>query len=367
MRPLTGHVLCAASFAVALACNLAAVMASAAAESEPGLITQRVDEHSLARLPGNVRLEAIPNNDRGRVSDSIELGHMQLQLRRSYAREQALETFIDQIHTQGSPQFHHWLKPQQFGEQFGAAKSDTAAITHWLEGHGFTVNQLYPSRMLIDFSGTARQVREAFHTEIHQLLVNGERHIANMSEPQIPAALAPAVVGVVSLHDFRPHALFRKRHMQRAGAQFTFTEQGAPVEAVVPADLATIYNLNPLFSAGFSGQGQTVVVIEDTNVYRSSDWKTFRSTFGLSSYTSGSFTQVHPTPSDGDSNCDDPGDVAASDVEATLDAEWASAAAPSAKIELASCADTSTTFGGLIALNNLLNATVAPPAIVSIS
>jgi len=168
MRPLTGHVLCAASFAVALACNLAAVMASAAAESEPGLITQRVDEHSLARLPGNVRLEAIPNNDRGRVSDSIELGHMQLQLRRSYAREQALETFIDQLHTQGSPQFHRWLKPQQFGEQFGAAKSDTAAITHWLEGHGFTVNQLYPSRMLIDFSGTARQVREAFHTEIHQ-------------------------------------------------------------------------------------------------------------------------------------------------------------------------------------------------------
>ena len=53
--------------------------------------------------------------------------------------------------------------------------------------------------MLIDFSGTAGQVREAFHTEIHNLDVSGERHIANMSDPQIPAALAPAIVGIVSL------------------------------------------------------------------------------------------------------------------------------------------------------------------------
>ncbi len=59
--------------------------------------------------------------------------------------------------------------------------------------------------LLIDFSGTAGQVREAFHTEIHQLDVKGVQHIANMSDPQIPAALAPAVVGVVSLHDFKPH------------------------------------------------------------------------------------------------------------------------------------------------------------------
>ncbi len=54
---------------------------------------------------------------------------------------------------------------------------------------------------------------------------------------------------------------------------------------VVPGDLATIYNLNPLFSAGISGQGQTIVVIEDTDVYSTADWTTFRSVFGLSSYT----------------------------------------------------------------------------------
>ena len=129
---------------------------------------------------------------------------------------------------------------------------------------------------------------------------------------------------------------------------------------MVPGDLATIYNLNPLFAKGITGKGQTIVVIEDTNVYSTSDWTTFRSTFGLSGYTSGSFTQVHPD------NCSNPGVVAGNDAEAILDAEWSSAAAPNAAIELASCSDTTTTFGGLIALQNLLN-TGTPPSLVSIS
>jgi subtilase family serine protease len=136
---------------------------------------------------------------------------------------------------------------------------------------------------------------------------------------------------------------------------------------VTPSDLATIYNLNPVFAAGYTGTGQTIVVIEDTNVYTTADWTNFRKAFGLSGYTSGSFTQVHPAPKSGTNNCTNPGVVVGNDGEAILDAEYASAAAPNATIELASCKDTSTTFGGLIALQNLLNASSTPPALVSIS
>ena len=178
-------------------------------------------------------------------------------------------------------------------------------------------------------------MREAFHTEIHQLDVNGEQHIANMSDPRIPAALAPAIVGVVSLNNFMPHPMYQQR------AQYTFG--GGSYYAVVPADLATIYNLNPLFAADYSGHGQTIVVVEDTDVYTTADWITFRSTFGLTSaYPSGSFTQVHPAPGTG-GTCDDPG-VNGDDAEAILDAEWSSATAPNAAIELTSCADTDYQF-----------------------
>ncbi len=74
----------------------------------------------------------------------------------------------------------------------------------------------------------------------------------------------------------------------------------------------------------------------------------------------------NPAPPSGTNNCSDPG-VNRDDIEAILDAEYAGAAAPSAAIELASCSNTNTTFGGLIAVQNLLNGSSSPPAIMSIS
>ncbi len=333
------------------------------------LVTERVDTARLVTLPGNVRSAALnPANDLGPVSGSLPLDHMLLQLQRSPEKEAELAAFIDQLHTKGSPSFHQWLTPQQLRQQFGPTDADLAAVTSWLTSSGFAVNSVSANGMVVDFSGTAGQVHSALHADIHRLNADGVEHIANMQDPQIPAALAGVVKGVVSLHDFRPHMLHKSiaaTHTDKnTGATvtpgYTFTSGTSTYQAVVPGDLATIYNLNPLFSSGISGQGQTIVVIEDTNVYNTADWTTFRSTFGLSSYTAGSFVQIHPG-----SGCTNPG-VNGDDGEAILDAEWASAAAPSATIELASCADTRTTFGGLIALNNIVNA-ANPPKIVSIS
>lgn len=348
---------------LALALGLATGL-SGPADAQTGtaarvLITGPIDNSRLVPLRGNTRPEANSRNDRGRVPDAYPMIHMQLLLRRPPERERSLEQYLEEIHDRASPSFHHWLTPGQLAQRFGLAEQDLTTITAWLRQSGFTVNTVYPSTLMIDFSGTAGMVRKAFHCEIHSLEVRGERHIANMSDPQIPAALAPAVVGVVSLSDFRPHTMRVPR------AQYSVSGGEA---LIAPADLATIYNLNPLFAAGDSGQNQTIVVIEDTDVYSTADWTTFRDTFGLSAYTTGTFTEIHPAPASGSNNCRDPRVVAGgADAEAILDAEWASAAAPSAAIELASCADSGSTFGGLIALENLLNESESPPAIVSIS
>jgi subtilase family serine protease len=322
------------------------------------LITQNVDNTRLHTLSGNTRPEATAQNDTGAVPDNLAMDHMQMQLQRSAAQGQALQQFIDQLHNPKSPSYHKWLTAEQFGELYGSAQQDVDAVTAWLQSQGFTVNAVYPGRMTVDFSGNAGQVQQAFHTAIHYLNVNGVRHSANMSDPQIPAALAPAVAGIVSLHDFSP------RPMKKARPAFTYTSQGYTNQAVVPADLATIYNLTPLFGAGVTGAGQTIAVIEDSNLYNSADWDTFRSTFGLSQYASGSLTTSHP--SGGGGNCVNPGTSSGDDEEATLDAEYASAAAPGASIVLASCADTRTTFGGMIALQNLIGG-ANPPGVISIS
>ena len=359
---------------VILVVVLAALVAapSVFAQAESGWngrprIVQGINETDRVVLAGNTHPEARLANDRGAVANGFAMEHMLLQLKRSPEQDVALQQFLDELQSKSSPNYHHWIGAQEFGERFGLAKSDLDTVTSWLESYGFRVNVVYPSGMLIDFSGTAAQVRKAFQTEIHYLNVKGEKHVGNMSDPRIPAALAPVVAGVVSLHDFRPHTM---HHLRRAKKEFTSTDLfGDITYAVVPADLAQIYNLNSLFSSGISGQGQTIALIEDTDVYRSSDWNTFRQTFGLSSYSSGSFTQVHPPapPSQSGNNCAAPGVIAPNDAEAILDAEWASASAPSAAIEMAACADTSSTFGGLIAIQNLINASTPPPSIMSIS
>jgi len=345
------------------------------ATSAPAQITDPINDNDVVSIPGNIRPEAAAANDRGRVADNFPLDHLMLLLRRSPQRERALDQLLGELEDPKSPNYHHWLTANELGQRFGATTRDIDTIAGWLRAHGFRVNYIYPSAMLIDFSGTAGSVLDAFHTEIHSLSVKGQSHFANMSDPGIPAALAPAVVGVVSLNNFMPHPMNKPRSNYTPGG-YVCGPLSIPCDLVVPADLATIYDFNPLFAAGYTGTGQTIVVVEDSDTYNNTpancnsttctgntDWNNFRSTLGLSSYTGGSFTQVHPTGTGG--TCSDPG-VNGDDGEAAIDVQWASAAAPNAAIEVASCANT-TNFGGFIALANLLSESDTPPAIVSIS
>jgi subtilase family serine protease len=341
--------------------SVSPAMAQTMATRRKPLITKRIDAAKLRTLGGNTRPEANSLNDQGKVADTYSLDHMLLQLQRSPEQEAAVKAFIDQQHDSASPNFHKWLTAEEFGAQFGSAPEDIAAVTKWLQSSGFTVNTVYPTGMVIDFSGTARQVQTAFHTEIHKLHVNGKTHTANMSDPRIPEALSPVVAGVVSMHDFRPHSHLKPK------AQYTVTQtDGKTYQLMTPADLATIYDLNAAFAAGYTGQGQTIAVVEDSNLYSATDWSTFRNTLGLSAYTSGTLTTVHPAPPTGQTNCSDPGLSTGDDGEAIIDAEWAAAAAPNAAIQVASCNNTNTTFGGLIALQNLTNQ-AATPQVISMS
>ena len=180
--------------------------AATEAGSQPSirpLITGGINDGNLVTLWGNTRPEATANNDLGPLPDSFVMDHLILQLKHSPEQEQKLDSLILQLHDKNSPLFHHWLTPEQFGERFGLGQEDLEMIKGWLQSHGLTVNFVYSSNLVIDFSGTAGQIKDAFHTELHQLSVNGKKHYANMTDPRIPAALAPVVVGVVSLNDSR--------------------------------------------------------------------------------------------------------------------------------------------------------------------
>ncbi len=333
-------------------------------------ITRAIDEHAYVPLPGNTRPEAKnAANYVGPANAAMPLEHILLFLRRSPQQEQALDEYIESLNDHNSPNFHKWLTPEELGNTYGVADEDIQTVTNWLESQGLVIHRVHPNKMVIDIAGTAGTVGRAFHTQIGQLQVNGQAHLANISDPQIPAALAPVIQGFFSLNDFRPEPMYR------VAPQYTFagcaSSSSLPTEpgtcyAITPQDNQTIYNLNPLYAAGYSGQGQTIALIEDTDTYGTagsngaSDWNTYRSTFGLSTnFPLGNYAMLHP-------GCADPG-TNGDDGEAAIDVEVASAIAPSANIRLVACASSTFTFGGQIALQNLINAAGPYPGVVSVS
>jgi subtilase family serine protease len=338
-----------------------AFVAIAPAQTPYPLITGPMDNAQRVVLPGNVHPLATAANDRGRLDESAPLRGLQIVLQRSPESEAAFQQYIADLHNSRSPLFHKWLGNAQIGSMFGPAQADIDQVKAWLTSEGFSVSMVSSDRTTIEFSGTAGMVARAFNAPLHNLSANGAQHIGNVNDPSIPAALAPVIAGVAKLNDFMPHAMNMRRpetkpNLKNGNAGGGYNFLGA-------ADLATIYNFNPAFSAGYTGKGQTIVVVEDTTQYTQSDWLVFRKVMGLSKlYPYGTMTQVSPKGTA--DTCTNPGDNG-DDVEAAIDVDWATAAAPNAAIISASCADT-VQFGGFLALANLLTEEV-PPAIVSIS
>src|SRR5271166_3714115 len=136
------------------------------ASTSQGLITQAVDESQLTTLKGNTHPLARPEFDLGTAQASLPMERMLLVLKRSPDQETALRKLLDDQQDEHSPNYHKWLTPDQFGKQFGPTDADMATIAAWLQSHGFEVGST-KGRTVLEFSGSASQVQEAFHTSIH--------------------------------------------------------------------------------------------------------------------------------------------------------------------------------------------------------
>lgn len=320
-----------------------------------------IDEHNMVTLRGNVRPEVSSATDRGLRAESTPLSGLQLVLHRSPENQTAFAAYVSGLQDPASPNYHHWLTNAQIGSMFGPSAGDIETVARWLGDKGFTVHPASPDGLVVEFDGTVGLVNQAFHAPIHNLMVESEEHFANVEDPQIPEALTPVVAGIASLNNFKPHTLSHLKKDNTAGIRPKGVGSNG-YNYLSAADLATIYNFKPLFAAGITGKGQTIVLIEDTDQYSVGDFQVFRKVFGLSrAYPFGTLTQVHPT---GTNVCTAPG-ANGDDGEAAIDVEWASAAAPNAAIVNSACADT-TQFGGFLALANMLQSP-NPPSIVSIS
>jgi subtilase family serine protease len=332
------------------------------AQSPVDRLTAPIESGLTVPLKGNLHGGARPEFDQGRVDGSMAMQAVSLVFKPSPAQQSALDQLLAQQQDRMSPNYHKWLTPAQFGDRFGMSKSDLDKVVSWLQSQGFTVTRIANSRNEVFFRGTAAQVESAFHTELHNYLVNGEMHFANATEPSVPVALSGVTLAIRNLHNFEPKPRARVREVPGSEVSPHFTSSLSGDHFLAPDDFATIYNVQGLYAAGIDGTGQAIAVIGQSAI-NLSDVRNFRSAAGLPAKD----PALSLVPNKGTSaTC--PGDEGESD----LDVEWSGGIAKNASITLvyvglaagdtctASSGTTHRQFGAFDALQFAIDSNVAP-------
>ncbi len=316
-------------------------------------VIQQVDKTQRTKLTGHVRPNAARLPDLGPVDDALPLSFFLL-LKRDAARQADLDNLIARQLQPGAVEYHHWLTPQQFGQRFGASPKDISTITNWLQSEGFQVVGVANGGTFIQFKGTAGQIRQSFSSQLRNVSAQGGVYPTSLQDPAIPAALAPAVSGIVGLDRIPARSNLVKS--RPAVTQFKPASAQAVSATLYNANIApqsfyTIYDVNRVFSASPGGLNDlgaesSVAVIEesdmeygtvaaDTGVATGGDVVAFRNLFSVPGTLN-----MHVYHGYGSVTCNAPGmnpNGGGEDIEASLDAEWANATAPSANLIFMSC------------------------------
>lgn len=359
---MIGNVLCRAFQAGAALAAGILLLAPAKAQVTPAarVITTAVNNADKIALNGSMRRDIAKGSDLGAVDPSLTARYVSLLLARSADRQAALDQYLSDVQDKNSANYHHWLTPAEYGARFGAASEDVKAITGWLQSQGLKIERTSKAANTIMFSGSVGQMEAAFSTQIHFIMVHGEKHMSNISQPQIPRALVPAVKGIVGLDDFHPHsnaiagptAKFNKA-THRFVPDFTlFDSNGNPYLYVDPADAATIYDtpnasLNSAYKGTtYDGTGITVGIVGDSDV-ELSPVANYRTAFLGETTSNVNLPTVIIDGADPGTNGDQ--------LEAWLDLEVLGGIAPKATIDYYTSGDSDISAGLFNALERAIN------------
>jgi subtilase family serine protease len=322
-----------------------------------------------------------------------------------------LDTLAEQLYDQSSPNYHQWLKSAELISQFAPTAAQLGVAKQFLTEHGMKVTNVGPANFSVTAQGTVAVVQRAFSVQIDKFTVGSETHRGNVNNPTITGPAAAVVAAVSGLDDYTvTHPVAQVTNAFKSGKQgatatklssvtsngifysgqcfpgtatdvfttggalpfgtYTGNTYGQPVNGgglgglppcgYDPAEIQTAYNLNGLYTEGFHGEGQTIVIIDwYGSPYITSDANVFSSLNGLPPLTSSNFNIIYYPY-----NCNCGG----IDPEINLDVEWSHAIAPQANIILlvppsASFADinNATVYAITYGLGNVISGSFGAP------
>ena len=310
---------------------------------------------ATVQLSSSRPLLASQATDLGVAATNTQLTRMILLLEPSATQKSALDAELEAQRTSTSAEYHHWLTPAAFAASYANSSADVAQVAAWLKTSGFTVAALPASRGWIEFSGTAGQVEDAFHTAIHSYSTVSGTRLAVSGSISVPAALQPLIHGLVSLDGaLASVAVTTPQTMKTSAAELAAETSAAHAEALSPALVRQLLHLDAVHAAGYKGAGETVALASRSN-FSTADVAAFRAAFGLDA-------GKLKIALDGA----DPG-LASDEAATVLTASWAGVAAPEAEILVVPAQSTAASDGIDLALAAIVNGNQAHTVAVNYS
>jgi subtilase family serine protease len=184
-----------------------------------------------------------------------------------------LEAYAQAASNPTDPRYRAFLTASQIGARYGATVSDTVTVAKYLASYGLRVIA-WPQRLGLTVAGPRADFEKAFGTtfslyhssEGHTLIApTGQIHFAT---PLPVAGIADAIVDPSAKH---------LQYVQGASGGPSLSSVGGEV----PQQIATAFDYNGAYAAGYTGQGINLGII-GTGPAMSIDFTSFKSQTGFS-------------------------------------------------------------------------------------
>ena len=188
-----------------------------------------------------------------------------------YPRNAAgLTSLLHAIYTPGSAEYHHYLTPAEFQQQFAPTGDQVQQVVAFLQSQHVSVGTIAPNNLLIDATATVASAQQAFQVQINNYQLGTRTFYANAQAPTIPQSLQALIVSIGGLDNsvqYQPLSLEQGVHT-------------AAASGYGPVELSQAYDTTPFASAGMQGENQTVALFE-LDGYQQSDIQQYFQNYNL--------------------------------------------------------------------------------------
>lgn len=316
-------------------------------------------------------------NDLGLVNASEE---MNITIFLNMHNRPEFDAAVEALYQPSSPTYRKWMTGAALAS-YAPTSAEVETVKKELEKHGLTIVSVDPDNFSVRAHGTTLEIESAFQTHIHEYSLNGKTFRANLEPARLTGAAGALVSHVSGIERHTAQPMIKRAINPRTGqplpkiplktvqqssnglqgfisdqclratATYTYTTPGASLPTAVytgngymsPAQdaagivcgytsgqLQTHYGLNAAYSAGLTGKGKAIVLLEAYGYpTMMQDANAFSQLMSLPQLTTANFSVVYPQGPPADPNA---GVLTGWNTEIALDIQWAHSMAPDARI-----------------------------------